>query len=289
MRRLSETERQIRLAETKLCKVCGNSFLVWVERKARNEKGITELQKRTSVCCSVSCGIRWNGTFFKGVGRPQPGMKFGRWTVIEINLEQQDTRWLCKCDCGNQSFVSAKGLMNGDSSSCGCLRRERYRLWNLTNKSPHPTKLSEFEIKLRLSETTSCRCCGKPVNVWYQRQDSRAPRRKPKAFFCNALCANLFHMDHRKWFGIHFLLSKKMVTAFGETKSSSLWLKDERCVVSRAVFIHRLKLGWQAEFAVMIPRRHSLRLQSELKSRIRNNQAENLMQDVVSNLAALAS
>jgi hypothetical protein len=54
------------------------------------------------------------------------GKKFGRWTAIK-----QDGRsnaggvlWLCRCDCGNKSTVSAWHLRSGKSKSCGCLQRE---------------------------------------------------------------------------------------------------------------------------------------------------------------------
>jgi hypothetical protein len=32
--------------------------------------------------------------------------------------------WLCRCDCGNEREVTGSALMNGTSTSCGCLRRE---------------------------------------------------------------------------------------------------------------------------------------------------------------------
>lgn len=54
------------------------------------------------------------------------GMKFGRLTVIERaeNDKLGKARWLCKCDCGNETVVGGAFLRLGQSTSCGCLRKE---------------------------------------------------------------------------------------------------------------------------------------------------------------------
>ena len=54
------------------------------------------------------------------------GMHFGRLTVIRV--DGRDNRgkplWLCKCDCGNETHVNRQHLIRGQTSSCGCYRRE---------------------------------------------------------------------------------------------------------------------------------------------------------------------
>ena len=56
------------------------------------------------------------------------GQKFGRWTVISQgpSTSGRETRWWCKCDCGNPELrlVRRGGLKNGTSKSCGCLQKE---------------------------------------------------------------------------------------------------------------------------------------------------------------------
>ena len=54
------------------------------------------------------------------------GQQFGRWTVIRRteNNEWGRATWLCRCDCGNERVVPSTSLRNGDSKSCGCLKRE---------------------------------------------------------------------------------------------------------------------------------------------------------------------
>jgi len=55
-----------------------------------------------------------------------PGARFGRWTVLEESetTPRGQKKWLCRCDCGTQRPVAEKSLHYGESTSCGCLRRE---------------------------------------------------------------------------------------------------------------------------------------------------------------------
>ena len=53
------------------------------------------------------------------------GKRFGRLTVVKRGTNKgEQTRWVCKCDCGNTSVVFASALKNGNTKSCGCLHRE---------------------------------------------------------------------------------------------------------------------------------------------------------------------
>lgn len=54
------------------------------------------------------------------------GKRFGRLTAIEMIGQNKSRRnlWLCKCDCGNETVVTASDLASGHTQSCGCLMRE---------------------------------------------------------------------------------------------------------------------------------------------------------------------
>lgn len=54
------------------------------------------------------------------------GQKFGRLTAISSpGKNKHDKRiWLCRCDCGKEIFTIAGDLKSGQSTSCGCLRKE---------------------------------------------------------------------------------------------------------------------------------------------------------------------
>lgn len=53
------------------------------------------------------------------------GQRFGRLVAIE-RMSDGDHRgkWLCKCDCGSETFVETGNLRRGNSTSCGCKRIE---------------------------------------------------------------------------------------------------------------------------------------------------------------------
>lgn len=55
------------------------------------------------------------------------GLRFGRLKVIsEYGLsKQQNTTWLCLCDCGNIKIANSSYLITKTTMSCGCLRREK--------------------------------------------------------------------------------------------------------------------------------------------------------------------
>ena len=59
-------------------------------------------------------------------GKNLIGETFGRLTVIK-ELGRNKSRqklWLCKCECGNEKITPTSYLTSGDTSSCGCYRRE---------------------------------------------------------------------------------------------------------------------------------------------------------------------
>ncbi len=58
------------------------------------------------------------------------GKRFGRLTVIErcgtyiSPGGAKQPKWLCRCDCGNETEVVRGALTNGSTKSCGCLNKE---------------------------------------------------------------------------------------------------------------------------------------------------------------------
>ena len=48
--------------------------------------------------------------------------RFGRLTAIKY---VGASKWLCKCDCGNEKIVISESLINGHTKSCGCINKER--------------------------------------------------------------------------------------------------------------------------------------------------------------------
>lgn len=54
------------------------------------------------------------------------GQRFGRLTVIRIARRNKYKKilWECLCECGNKTEVISSQLKNGQTKSCGCLKRE---------------------------------------------------------------------------------------------------------------------------------------------------------------------
>jgi beta-galactosidase/beta-glucuronidase len=56
------------------------------------------------------------------------GERFGRLVALGPVGRNKggNVRWLCQCDCGQQTVVAGGSLRNGNTQSCGCLNRERH-------------------------------------------------------------------------------------------------------------------------------------------------------------------
>jgi len=54
------------------------------------------------------------------------GMRFGRLLAVEPTQFRKDKKviWRCVCDCGKEHLAVSRSLIDGDTKSCGCLRKE---------------------------------------------------------------------------------------------------------------------------------------------------------------------
>ena len=67
-----------------------------------------------------------------GAFRDLTGQRFGRLTALERVVPGEyysntSALWRCRCDCGTETLVFSNNLRNGETRSCGCLRRETSR------------------------------------------------------------------------------------------------------------------------------------------------------------------
>ncbi len=103
------------------------------------------------------------------------GQRFGKLTVISRapNNKTGQSRWLVRCDCGNQKVVTGTKLTTGHTLSCGCLVREKLnehldkaRL-NLTGQTfNYLTVLSQAANSKHGQSRWLCKCkCGNTVIV----------------------------------------------------------------------------------------------------------------------------
>lgn len=56
----------------------------------------------------------------------QIGQRFGRLIVLRRvgDGKGSQSKWLCRCDCGNEAVAFAGNMRRGKTRSCGCLYRE---------------------------------------------------------------------------------------------------------------------------------------------------------------------
>lgn len=80
-------------------------------------------QKATKIGHTICNACRKRETRFQNI----TGKRFRRLVALKpVGKDNQNaTKWLCQCDCGNTSVTTITRLNNGLTSSCGCLAAER--------------------------------------------------------------------------------------------------------------------------------------------------------------------
>ena len=91
------------------------------------------------------------------------GNRFGRLLVLR-RLENipKVPKWICLCDCGNETVVFGVSLRQGHTKSCGCLQKDSAKFKNQTNKRYGKlTAIKKVGIHKHGSILWSCKCdCG---------------------------------------------------------------------------------------------------------------------------------
>ena len=117
-----------------------------------------------------SCGCYARELASARLSKDISGMTFGRLTVIEkANCKGKNTKWLCKCQCGNYITVSRPNLMTGNTKSCGCLNvdsiKERCTL-SLVNRTFGKLMVIKQEESDKNGTRWLCKCkCGNTAIV----------------------------------------------------------------------------------------------------------------------------
>ena len=94
------------------------------------------------------------------------GKKFERLTVIQRggNNRWGNSRWLCRCECGNEKIILGKNLKSGHTKSCGCLHIEKTIERSITHG--HTTKRNISKTYQAWHDMISR--CTNPNNKRYQ-------------------------------------------------------------------------------------------------------------------------
>ena len=94
------------------------------------------------------------------VAKDLTGEKFGEWVVLKRveNDGGRNSRWLCRCSCGNERVVYGTTLIKNKTKSCGCLRSIRK---DLTGKVFNKWTVLYRDINKNNKVIWFCRCeCG---------------------------------------------------------------------------------------------------------------------------------
>jgi hypothetical protein len=67
------------------------------------------------------------------------GNRYGKLTVLRrgTNTKGGSARWVCLCDCGEETVVNSKHLRTGHTSSCGCLAHESRKTHGMSGSSEY--------------------------------------------------------------------------------------------------------------------------------------------------------
>ena len=118
-----------------------------------------------------SCGCLKREQTIKRCTKPMVGKTFGRLTVIELDHNENGVNFYkCKCSCNNIVVVRGADLRNSNTSSCGCLAKERARERNFDDlRGRRFGKLIVMELAPKKKGHTTryiCKCdCGGTVNT----------------------------------------------------------------------------------------------------------------------------
>ena len=104
------------------------SVLLQTERKLTiicKKSNIETEEQDQQVLLLFSCPFLERGNVMENLA----GRTYGKWTVLDDYTRGKDRhiKWLCRCECGNESYVSSTKLRNGVSLCCGCDRKEKIK------------------------------------------------------------------------------------------------------------------------------------------------------------------
>lgn len=205
------------------------------------------------------------------------GQKFGILTVISRvpNDKHGRAKWLCKCDCGNETVVQGNHLREGQTKSCGCLRAE------LVSKAQATHRLTKSRTyKSWISMKTRCddhkneaygNYGGRGIKVcddWYSFENFlRDMGERPKGKTLDRKDNNKgYYKDNCRWATIceqeNNRRNNRRFTINGETMTLSQW--GYRYNVDPRVVSNRLKIGWDIKKCLETPSKAKIRKPKEM-------------------------
>lgn len=95
------------------------------------------------------------------------GQRFGRLTVARrVEGCPDQTKWLCRCDCGNERRVWKSSLTSGRTTSCGCRNRELISQRARNNHAARTHGLSQTKVHYAWAQMKQ-RCLNPASQNWH--------------------------------------------------------------------------------------------------------------------------
>jgi hypothetical protein len=212
---------------------------------------------------SVSCGCLLRESYQACCTvRLTPGTRFVRLTILEDSADGGINRVVrCRCDCGNVIVVLIRGIVRGNTKSCGCLRRETMGKNGLKHGGSH---LPEYRIWKGI--IGRCRMGYRGVAVcerWRRFENFLAdmgPRPSPQHSIDRFPDKNgNYELANCRWATpmeqARNTTRNRMITHDGRSLCLAEWA--EITGISAKVLLARFKYGWSIERALSTSTRHS--------------------------------
>lgn len=177
---------------------------------------------------------------------------------------------LCVCDCSRVLWVVRTSLRNGESRSCGCLKRDvtsarnqrhgetgtsLYRVWkNMRGRCNGPNRRDYMHYGGR-----GIKVCEAWNSYSIFRDWALVAGYRPSLSLDRIDVDGDYEPSNCRWTDwITQSRNKRnnhVVTAFGESKTLADWAEDERCAVSYHTLKQRIKKNRLPEEAICLPSR----------------------------------
>jgi len=185
------------------------------------------------------------------------GKRYGLLTVIkEAQRIKGHAMLTCECDCGNVKTFRVAHLEQGVSKSCGCRIRKHGMHKTITYKS-WSGMLHRCNCK---SASSYARYGGRGIKVcnrWksFSRFIKDMGKRPNPSYSLDRINVNgNYEPNNCRWVKNDIQQNNKCntvyLTAFGEKKPITSWIKDPRCKLSASGLRKRIAKGWSHEKAL---------------------------------------
>lgn len=199
------------------------------------------------------------------------GKRFGRLTVLRLSHKDRwyKRNYVCRCDCGNETIVLGRNLTTGNTTSCGCFKKEVIEKGANLKHAMRKTRLYSIwaGIRKRIRNERDIsfeNYGGRGIKVCDEWSDFA---NFAKWALENGYCANLtidridvngdYAPDNCRWATIKQQQRNKrnnnLITYNGETKCATEW--EQVLGYNKGLIYARQSLGWDIDRIMTTPPR----------------------------------